>query len=141
PSNPIIIANHVEELCTIPLELDGKVTVDAILDEGSQIIGIRCDIWEKLGYPLLKDQSIVMESVNSSKDMTLGLLYLQVQVFENTSYEMLLRRPFLTLTEAQTHHYSNGNSHITIQDPNTNESITIPTTSRTHAPIQLNSGF
>jgi hypothetical protein len=50
PSNPIIIANHMEELCTIPLELDGKVSVDAILDEGSQIIGICRDIWEKVGF-------------------------------------------------------------------------------------------
>ncbi|KXN81371.1 hypothetical protein AN958_05124 [Leucoagaricus sp. SymC.cos] len=94
-----------------------------------------------------------MESANLSKDMTLGLLrdlpvqvgscilYLQVQVFENAPYEILLGHPFLTLTKAQTHHYSNGDSHITIQDSNTNESITIPTTCHARAPIQSNSGF
>lgn len=40
PSNLIIMANYVKELHTILLELDGKLIVDAILDEGSQIIGI-----------------------------------------------------------------------------------------------------
>ncbi|KAF5355070.1 hypothetical protein D9756_005756 [Leucocoprinus leucothites] len=43
PPYSIIVANPVEELRTIPLEIDGKVTVDAILDEGSQVIGIRRD--------------------------------------------------------------------------------------------------
>jgi hypothetical protein len=46
PSGQLIVANQIETLRTIPLELDGKFTVDAILDEGSQIIGIRQDIWE-----------------------------------------------------------------------------------------------
>jgi hypothetical protein len=102
PLNPIIVANHMEELRTIPLELDGKVSVDAILDEGSQIIGIRRDIWEKLGLPLSRDHTIVMESANATRESTMGLLrdlpvrigssvfYLQVQVFENAPYEMLL---------------------------------------------------
>jgi hypothetical protein len=152
-TNPIIVANHTEELRTIPLELDGKVTVDAILDEGSQIIGIRRDIWEKLGLPLLRDLTIVMESANATKESTMGLLrdlpvrigsstfYLQVQVIENAPYEMLLGRPFLTLTQAQTHHYSNGDSHITLIDPNTNETITIPTMTRVRKPVQSSSGF
>lgn len=141
-ANRIVVANNIEELWTIPLKLDGRYVVDAILDEGSQIIGIRRDVWQKLGLPLLKDLSMVMESANATKDTTLGLLrdllvrignsvfYLQVQVFENAPYEMLLGRPFLTLTQAQTHHYSNGDSHITILDPNTNESFTIPTAAR-----------
>ncbi|KAF9440558.1 hypothetical protein P691DRAFT_687298 [Macrolepiota fuliginosa MF-IS2] len=79
-----------------------------------------------------------MESVNASKEMTLGLLqdlpirirssvfYLQVQVFENAPYEMLLGRPFLMLTQAQTYHYSNGDSHIMLLDPNTKETLIIP---------------
>lgn len=150
-TNRVVVANNIEELRTIPLELDGRYTVDAILDEGSQIIGIRRDVWEKLGLPLLKDLNMVMESANATKDTTLGLLhdlpvrignsifYLQVQVFENAPYEMLLGRPFLTLTQAQTHHYSNGDSHITILDPNTNESFTIPTAARIRN--QGNSGF
>ncbi|KAF9440990.1 hypothetical protein P691DRAFT_815582, partial [Macrolepiota fuliginosa MF-IS2] len=98
----LIIANQVKDLWTIPLELGGSVTVEAILDEGSQITAIQRDVWERLGLPLLSNQTMVMESANSSKEATLGLLhnlpahigrstlYLQVQVVENASYEMLL---------------------------------------------------
>ncbi|KAJ3555385.1 hypothetical protein NP233_g12224 [Leucocoprinus birnbaumii] len=153
PSNPIIVAKPVEDLRTIALELDGKVIVDAILDEGSQVIGIRKDIWEKLGLPLLRDQNMVMESANGTKEATLGLLrdlpvrigtsifFIQVQVFENAPYEMLLGRPFLTLTHAQTHHFPNGDSHLTLYDPNTRETITIPTSVRVRVPAQSNGGF
>lgn len=96
---------------------------------------------------------MVMESANATKDTTLGLLrnlpvrignstfYLQVQVFENAPYEMLLGHPFLTLTQAQTHHYSNGDSHITLLDPNTNESFTIPTAARIRGTIPKSTGF
>lgn len=142
PANPIIVANHIEELRTISLELDGKFSVNAILDEGSQIIGVRKDVWERLGLPVFKEQVMLMEAANATTEMTLGLIrdlpvrigtctfYLQVQVFENAPYEMLLGRPFLTLTQAQTHHYRNGDSHITLIDPNTRETITIPTSAR-----------
>ncbi|KAF7763893.1 hypothetical protein Agabi119p4_8430 [Agaricus bisporus var. burnettii] len=109
--NSIIVANQTEDLRTITLELDGKVSVNAILDEGSQITAIRRDIWEKLGLPLLSNEKMIMESANSSREATMGLLrdlparigrstfYLQVQVVENTSYEMLLGRPFVTTLE------------------------------------------
>jgi hypothetical protein len=78
------------------------VSVDAILDEGSQITAIQRDIWEKLGLPLLSNEKMIMESANSSKESTLGLIqdlpvcigcnifYLQTQVVENASYDMLL---------------------------------------------------
>jgi len=46
--------------------------------------------------------------------------YLQVQVIDNTSYEMLLEQSFLTLAQANTRHFSNGDSHITLVDPNSN---------------------
>ena len=81
-----------------------------------------------------------MISANASSNQTLGLIhnlkatvdgendfYLQVQVIENASYEMLLGRPFLTLTEAMTQHHANGDSCL---DPNTKATITIPTKPR-----------
>lgn len=48
----IIVANPVEDLCTIQLRIEGTVDVNAILDEGSQIIGIQHNLWEKLGVPM-----------------------------------------------------------------------------------------
>lgn len=143
-----IVANQVEDLRTIPLELNDRFTVEAILDEGSQIIAIRRDIWERLGLPLMADRALVMESANSSKDPTIGLIqnlparigehtfYLQVQVVQNASYEMLLGRPFLTLTQASTRHFTNGDSHLTLVDPNTQAVITVPTRPRTRTSAQ-----
>ncbi|KAF9441235.1 hypothetical protein P691DRAFT_684634, partial [Macrolepiota fuliginosa MF-IS2] len=63
--------------------------------------------------------------------------YLQVQVVENASYDMLLGQPFLTLTEACTHHYTTGDLHITLHDPNTHDTFTIPT--KPH--VRLSLGF
>jgi hypothetical protein len=151
----IIVASQIEDLRTIELEFNGKISVNAILDEGSQITAIRKDIWERLGLPLLSNEKMVMESANSSREPTLGLLrdlpvrigrctfYLQVQVVANASYDMLLGRPFLTLTEARTHHYSNGDSHITLLDPNSHDTFTIPTRPRirSDSPAKTTSGF
>jgi len=82
---------------------------------------------------------------NATSNQTIGLIhdlkvtigaynfYLQVQVVENASYEMLLGWPFLTLMEANTQHYANGDSHITLQDPNSKAIITLPTCARGNA--------
>jgi len=86
----------------IPLRLEGHISVEAVLDEGSQVIGLRHDIWKKLGLPILPKQTMVMQSENKFCNTTMGLLpnlrvtigncdfYLWVQVIDNTSYEMLL---------------------------------------------------
>jgi len=69
--------------------------------------------------------------------------YLQVQVIDDTSYEILLGRPFLTLAQANTRHFSNGDSHITLVDPNSQAVITIPTQPRIHSSpnVSAASGF
>ena len=138
----IIVADHSVNLRVLDLVLNDNIQVEAILDEGSQIVGLRKDIWEKLGVPVRSDHKMNMISANASSNQTIGLIhdlkvtigaynfYLQVQVVENASYEMLLGRPFLTLTEANTQHYANGDSHITLQDPNSKAIITLPTRAR-----------
>jgi len=141
----IIVADHSVNLRVLDLVLNDDVQVEAILDEGSQIVGLRKDIWEKLGLPVRSDHKMNMISVNATSNQTIGLIhdlkvtigaynfYLQVQVIENASYEMLLGRPFLTLMEANTQHYANGDSHITLQDPNSKAIITLPTCAQGNA--------
>lgn len=138
----IVVAKHTEELRAIDVLIEGKVQMEAVVDDGSQIIGIRRDKWEELGIPIRSDHQMVMESANKTKDHTMGLLqdleleiggykfYLQVQVVENAPYEILLGRPFFTLTQAVTRHFTNGDSHITLVDPNTGAVITFPTKPR-----------
>jgi len=48
----IIVADHTVNLRVLDLLLNDKVQVEAIMDEGSQIVGLRKDIWEKLGLPI-----------------------------------------------------------------------------------------
>jgi hypothetical protein len=136
------MADHSVNLRVLDLVLNDNVHVEAILDEGSQIIALRKDIWEKMGVPVCSDHKMNMISVNASSNQTIGLIhdlkvtigaynfYLQVQVVENALYEMLLGCPFLTLMEANTQHYANGDSHITLQDPNSKAIITLPTRAR-----------
>ena len=128
--------------------LNDNVQVEAILDEGSQIVGLRKDIWEKLGVPVCSDHKMNMISANALSNQTISLIhdlkvmigaynfYLQVQVVEHASYKMLLGQPFLTLTEANTQHHTNRDSHITLQDPNSKAIITFPTRAQGNAQEQ-----
>ena len=85
---------------------------------------------------------MVMESANKSRDETMGLLqdlkiniggydfYLQVQVVRDAPYEMLLGRPFFTLTSASHKHFDCGDSRLTLFDPNSGDKIMLPTRPR-----------
>lgn len=89
--------------------------------------------------PIRSDMIMVMKSANKSKNKTMGLLqdlkiviggynfYLQVQVVQDAPYEMLLGCLFYTLTQASHKHFDNGDSRLTIFDPNTSNKITVPT--------------
>ena len=59
PSN-LIVGKSIIELRVIPLRLEGHISVEAVLDEGSQVIGLRRDIWEKLGLLIHPEQTMVM---------------------------------------------------------------------------------
>ena len=45
-----------------------------MVDDGSQIISILQDKWERIGLPIRSDKIMVMELANKSKDETMGLL-------------------------------------------------------------------
>ena len=96
-------------------------------------------VWAKLGNNLQTDKSIMMETANASVSATQGRLrnvkftfgdlnlYVQVQVVPRAPYEVLLGRPFLTLTTCTTRDWPNGDQQITIIDPNSGQTATIPT--------------
>ena len=73
PSN-LIVGKSIIELHMIPLRLEGHISVEAVLDKRSQVIGLRCDIWEKLSLPIHLEQTMVMQSANKSCNTTMGLL-------------------------------------------------------------------
>lgn len=138
----VVVAKHTEELRVFDIMISGLKVV-ATVDDGSQIISIRQDIWEKLGIPIRSDKIMIMESANKSRNETMGLLqdlkvsiggydfFLQVQVVHDAPYKMLLGCPFFTLTQATHKHFDNGESRLTLFDPNTGDKITFPTRART----------
>lgn len=137
----LLTAPHTSELRSVDCEIEG-ITVEAVIDSGSQIVAIRKDLWERAGYPIRSDHLLTMESANGTSDETLGLLhdlpvtiggiqlYLQVQVVVNAPYEMLLGRPFIKYTEANDKSWSDGTNHLTLTDPNSGAVVTIPTRKR-----------
>ena len=56
----IVVAKHTEELRAIDVLLEGKIRVEAVVDDRSQIIDIRKDKWEALGVPIRSDHQMVM---------------------------------------------------------------------------------
>ncbi|KAF5320913.1 hypothetical protein D9619_000033 [Psilocybe cf. subviscida] len=141
----VVVAEHKVDLRAIPVEIPGAGKIEAVLDDGCQIVAISKTVWEKSGLALRSDHVMSMESANSQTNDTMGLLpdlavtigghtfYVQCQVIDNAPYQMLLGRPFLTFTQASVRHFLNGDSHITLVDPNTQAVITIPTHARDRA--------
>ncbi|PPQ79753.1 LOW QUALITY PROTEIN: hypothetical protein CVT25_003315 [Psilocybe cyanescens] len=138
----LVVAKHVEDLHATEVLLEGRITVEALMDDGCQIVALQRNLWERLGLPIRSDHQMQMVSANATTSQTVGLLhnlkitiggyefYLQVQVVDDAPYEMLLGRTLLTLTQASIQHFSNGDSHITLIDPNTCTVITVPTRTR-----------
>ena len=83
-----------------------------------------------------------MQSANKDVELTLGLarnvpfslgsitVYLQVHIIRDPAYQVLLGRPFDTLTESSVQNYVDGQQTLTITDPNSGTRCTIPTYER-----------
>jgi len=97
-------------------------------------------VWRTLGgIPLRSDHKLTMESVNTSTDETLGVIenlpldfgvgemLFQVQVVPTANFDVLLGRPFFTLTSCRTEDLPNGEQDVTLTNPNTGKVIRIPT--------------
>ena len=57
-------------------------------------------------------------------------VYLQVHIIRDPAYQVLLGRPFDTLTESNVQNFVDGMQTITITDPNSGKRCTIPTYER-----------
>jgi hypothetical protein len=122
--------------------VEGKLTVECILDSGCQMVAMNSVIWEELSNNLQVECALKMEAANSTiTEMHSRLrnirftfddidIYLQVQVMPNAPYDILLGRPFYALTECITKDFTNGDQHLTITDPNTQQCVMIPTKER-----------
>jgi hypothetical protein len=84
-----------------------------------------------------------MDSANGEVDQSFGLscnvsckintitLYLQIHIIWSPAYDILLGRPFDVLTKSTVKNFPNEDQTITIINPNTKHSVTIPTLPQT----------
>jgi hypothetical protein len=138
---PLNVAEESYALRSIKMVIDNKEEIEGIIDPGSQIIAMSEGICHDLG--LIYDPTIKlnMQSANGEVNQSLGLarnvpcrignitLYLQIHVIRSPAYDILLGRPFDVLTESTVKNFANEDQTITIIDPNSKRSITIPTLS------------
>jgi hypothetical protein len=138
-ASALVVAEDSLPLRAFAGTLDGRTTAECVVDNGSSIVAVRRDIWEKLGTPVCANSILNMQSSNSSLAATTGLLrdfpltvgpatfYLQIQVTDMLPCEVLLGQPFFSLTRAITIDHGDGSMDLELNDPNTGQKIRVPT--------------
>jgi hypothetical protein len=138
----IEVATESNALRAILPVVDGSEKVEAILDPGCQIVAMSEEVCNALAIPYDPSIRLNMISANGGVDQSLGLarnvpfhvgeitLYLQVHILRSPAYDILLGRPFDILTQSVVRNYRNEDQTITILDPNTGKTATVPTVPR-----------
>ena len=141
---PFVVAKDSHSIRAVQMDVDGDNTVESVVDPGSSIIAMAEDICHELGLAYDPKIRLPMQSANGGIDETLGLarnvpcklgsitLYLQIHIIRDPAYDILLGRPFDVLTESVVRNYRNEAQTITISDPNSTRSATIPSIPRSH---------
>ncbi|KAG2051378.1 hypothetical protein BDR06DRAFT_890039, partial [Suillus hirtellus] len=123
----------------VRMRSDDRRTLTCILDQGAEVVVMPREVWKELSIPLRLDHSLNMESVNTSRNATLGVienvpldfgagpLYFQVQVIECVTFEVLLGHPFFKLTSCRTFDLPDREQDFILTDPNARKELHIPT--------------
>ena len=145
-SDDLVVAQESLALRTVRPLVDNNKKIEAIIDPGCQIIAMSQDVCHDLELPYDPSITLSMQSANGEVDQSLGLarnvpftfgnltLYLQVHVIRSPAYDILLGRPFDVLTSSIVTNYPNEDQTLTLTDPNTGESVTVPTSCRGRRP-------
>ncbi|KAG6829339.1 hypothetical protein H0H93_014496 [Arthromyces matolae] len=139
----VYIARDMQVLRSLYPIVNGNKHVEAILDSGSQIICMALDKAQQAGLTWDPDITLRMESANKQVNLSVGLaknvpfkfgdgftVYLQVHIFVEPAYPILLGRPFDTVTESNIQNLKNGSAIITLRDPNTGKRLALTTFER-----------
>jgi hypothetical protein len=149
---PLNVAQELHALWSITMVIDNREEVEGIIDPGSQIIAMSEAVCHDIGLAYDPSIKLNMQLANGEVDQSLGLsrnvpckinsitLYLQIHIIRSPAYDILLGRPFDVLTESTIKNFSNEDQTITIVDPNTKRSVTIPMLPRTPPRRRRNGG-
>src|SRR6266550_2455483 len=150
--NVLRVAKESHALRSINMVVDSKEEVECIVDSGSMIIAMSDAVCHYLGIPYDPTVVLHMESANGEIDASLGLarnvpftvqditFYFQVHVVKSPAYDILLGRPFDILTSSVIRNFVSEDQTITIRDPNSKETRTIPTYPRGKLRFKLDKG-
>ncbi|KAF9040168.1 hypothetical protein BJ165DRAFT_1351674 [Panaeolus papilionaceus] len=143
PNNDyLVVAKDSHSLRAIEPLVANKLHIECVLDSGCQIVAMSEDVWKKLQIPLDPSIQLNMESANGSVDQSLGLarnvpfkigditFYFQVHVIRSPSYDILLGRPLDVVACSVISNSSDGSQQLTLHDPNSSRSTTVPTRAR-----------
>ncbi|KAJ7690999.1 hypothetical protein B0H17DRAFT_1134019 [Mycena rosella] len=149
PKQIYVARDSVPLRVTFPY-INSQGPVECVLDSGSQIVSISLAQAQMCGLVWDPNINIFMQSANGQLEKSMGLarnvpfrwgelkVYLQVHVIRGPAYKVLLGRPFDVLTKSRTDHDA-GNQLLTLTDPNTGRSWTVPTYDRVKDdPKQIN---
>ena len=135
----VLTSSEIDALRVIYPVINDTVKVEAILDQGSEIIAMNKNVWLQLGVGLDPRKILNMQSANSQSNQTHGVvsdlkftiqgidLPLHVHVVEGAPFDLLIGRPFFRFTRCQTTDNIDGTQEITITCPTTGRRVTIPT--------------
>lgn len=141
-SQELYVGNSSAPIRVIFPTVVGKERIESIMDSGSQIVSMAMATAVRLGIKWDVNMQIFMQSANGQLKQSVGLArnilfqfgdvraHLQVHIFENPAYEILLGRPFEVLTKSATMNDGNGGCTLTITDPNTQARSTLVTHAR-----------
>jgi hypothetical protein len=148
-SESLVVSQNSEALRAIYGTVNGVVQEESLLDSGSMIISMSKKAAVESGLNWSPDVRIKMESASSHHELTLGLarnvvfaigglkFFLQIHILPNPPYRMLLGKPFDRLTTSTVKTFADGNTEVTLTDPNTKRSVVVPTYKRGCGPEQM----
>ncbi|KAF8218921.1 hypothetical protein L208DRAFT_1345611, partial [Tricholoma matsutake] len=141
---PFIITKESHAIRSVIINVNGRNPVKSVVDPGSLIIAMSEEVCHELGLAYDPSICIPLQLANGSIDESLSLarnipcevgtitLYMQIHIIHDPAYDILFRCPFEVLTESTVKNYRNKSQTITILDPNSMRSCTIPTIPRSN---------
>jgi len=145
----IVVAQESQGLRAVYPLINGTKELESLLDGGSQIVSMAKDVAIELKIAWDPNITVHMESANKALQETLGLaknvpflfghitIYLQIHIMDKPAYQVLLGRPFDSVTESLVKNEKNGNQKLTLTDPNTGARCTMETHERGKRPSKL----
>ena len=145
----VVVASSSQSLRSVYPLVSGRKKLECLCDSGSQIVSCSANLAKQMRWEYDPDIYILMESANRGVEKSLGLVknvaflfgevtvYLQVHVLANPAYDLLLGRPFDTLTSSEVKNSSDGDQTMILTDPNTKKRTLVHTYPRGQAPAVL----